>query len=365
MGLGLDESRFKEYEMAKSGLLMSSLKRVLWQRAKSGGWTLCIGAGTSYPMFPNWYDLVSGLVARDIGRDKAKDIMPNLGKGFGLDALVQAARDRLSLSPDEFAVLLSDELYSNVKRGLTNPEWKTFRRGLASFHPGDMTPPMWKKFETTMMSHFPDVSAVELANVVVDSEAAGSGPAAILSFNAEPLLYALINARASARAPHSPKATLDRITRSLSNRSSGRIPFVFCHGLLPIEGHPSSDWHSIDKLVFSEADYLQVANSGFTWQSSTFFDACMSRSVVFIGLSFSDANLRRWLGIMHQNRLRELESIGHTSVVSAPHYWFRTFPRTSEEKAWIEAAVAHLGVRLVWLKNWAEAGVALRSMLGL
>jgi hypothetical protein len=141
--------------------------------------------------------------------------------------------------------------------------------------------------------------------------------------------------------------------------------YVFCHGLLPIEGHPSSDWHSVDKLVFSEADYLQVANSGFTWQSSTFFEACMSRSAVFIGLSFSDPNLRRWLGIMHQNRLLELQSIGHTSANSAPHYWFKTIPTSDEERAWTEAAVAHLGVRLVWLKDWTEVGPALRSMLGL
>jgi hypothetical protein len=116
--------------------------------------------------------------------------------------------------------------------------------------------------------------------------------------------------------------------------------------------------------VFSEADYLQ-ANSGFSWQSSIFFESCMSRSVIFIGLSFSDPNLRRWLGIMHQNRLRELRIIGHTGVASAPHYWFKTIPKTLKEKAWIEAAVAHLEVRLVWLKNWAEVGPALRNMLGL
>jgi hypothetical protein len=316
-------------------------------------------------MFPNWYALVSDLVAQDIGQDKANDIMPRLSSGFGLDALIQAARDRLRLTSDEFAQLLSDRLYADVKGKLTNTEWKKFRRGLAAFYAGDMSPKMWREFETTMRSHFPCVSAIDLASVVVDSVADGFGPAAILSFNAEPLMYALINARASVSEPHSPKAPLDRITRSLSNRSSGRIPYVFCHGLLPIEGHPSADWHAIDKLVFSETDYLQVANSGFTWQSSTFFEACMSRSVVFIGLSFSDSNLRRWLGIMHQNRLRELQSIGHSAVASAPHYWFRTIPKTTEEKAWIEAAVAHLGVRLVWLKNWAEAGPALRSMVGL
>ena len=96
--------------MAKSGIMMPNLKHALRQKAGSPGWTLSVGAGTSYPMFPNWYALVSGLVAQDIGQDKANEIMPNLSAGFGLDALVQAARDRLRLPSDEFARLLSEEL---------------------------------------------------------------------------------------------------------------------------------------------------------------------------------------------------------------------------------------------------------------
>ena len=71
-------------------------------------------------MFPNWYALVSGLVAQDIGQDKAKEIMPVLTTGFGLDALVQAARDRLSLPSDEFARLLSEQLYANKARADDN-----------------------------------------------------------------------------------------------------------------------------------------------------------------------------------------------------------------------------------------------------
>jgi hypothetical protein len=141
--------------MAKTGLMMPNANRALRQKAGSPGWTLCIGAGTSYPMFPNWYSLVSDLVAQDIGQDKAKDIMPGLSTGFGLDALVQAARDRLSLPPDKFAKLLSDQLYANIKGKLTKTEWTTFRRGLASFHPGDLTPASWREFEATMASYFP------------------------------------------------------------------------------------------------------------------------------------------------------------------------------------------------------------------
>jgi hypothetical protein len=351
--------------MAKSGLVMPNLKPVLQSKAGSSGWALCIGAGTSYPMFPNWYALVTDLVSHDIGPVRAKNIMPSLSGGFGLDALVQAARDRLGFSSDKFANFLSERLYAHINQKLSDREWKIFRRGLAAFHPGDIAASEWTKFRKIMNSHFPSVSAIDLASAVVDAEDLGCGPAAIISFNAEPLLYALINTQVSMSGVTKQKSLLDRITRSLSNRTSGRIRYIFCHGLLPIEGHPSPDWHSIDKLVFSEAEYLQVANSGFTWQSSMFFESCMSRSVVFIGLSFSDPNLRRWLGIMHQNRVRELRNIGRDGVSSAPHYWFRTIPTSTEEMSWVEAAVAHLGVRLVWLRDWSEAGLALRTILGI
>jgi hypothetical protein len=108
-------------------------------------------------MFPNWCALVSALLAQDIGQTRANEIMPNLSAGFGLDAIVQAARDRLALPSDKFARLLSDQLYVNIKRELAATEWRTFRRGLSCFHPGDMTPAMWTDFETTMMSHFPSV----------------------------------------------------------------------------------------------------------------------------------------------------------------------------------------------------------------
>lgn len=351
----------------KTGFTSDTITDVLRQRADSSGWALCIGAGTSYPMFPDWYSLVTGLIEKDADATVAEAIMPNLSKNFGLDALVQAAKEISGLDPDAFANMLSDQLYDRLKQKLSAPDWKIFRRGIAAFRPGDMTPQMWRRFSNTVKTHFPTVSAIQIADAVVRSRESGTGPAAILSFNAEPLLYALINARVSVAQTRisMPAAVLNLITRSLSSRNSERLSFVLCHGLLPIDGHSSSDWHSLDKLVFSETDYLQVANSSFTWQSSTFFEAFMSRSAVFIGLSFSDPNLRRWLGIMHQNRLRELQNIGHGGVASAPHYWFKIMPGTDAERYWVEAAVSHLGVRLVWLKSWNEVGPTLRRMLGL
>jgi len=313
------------------------------------------------------------MLERDVGLSSADKLIKPLAETFGLDALIQAGRDRLALSPEKFAELLSEQLYAGVKKTLNTKEWKLFSRALNAAHPGSMPREMWLEFQQLVESRYNSVTALSLARVISKAIAADLKPSAILSFNAEPLLYSLINAtvRTSA-ALHSsetigpgPKAILDRLTRSVSSRDAKRIPFVFCHGLLPVEAKSSSKAAAVDKLVFSESDYLQLANSGFSWQSSIFFDSCMSRAVVFVGLSFSDPNLRRWLGIMHQNRLYELETIGEGVVDSAPHYWLRTAPASPEESRWIESAVAHLGVRVVWLDSWDQSGLALQKMLGI
>ena len=295
--------------MAKTGIPIAKLRACLVSKS----WTLCIGAGTSQPVFPSWRSLVQSMVERDKGPAAAKRLIGPLTKTFGPDALIQAGRDRLKLNSEEFATLLSEQLYVDVKKKLGSAEWKIFRQALASIHPGDLTAGVWQEFLRIADSRFGSVSALPLGRVISGTVGTCSQPFAILSLNAEPLLYALINAMvATSAAPRpskartaGPRAVFDRVTRSVSNRNANRVPFVFCHGLLPVGAKTSRTRTAVDKLVFSESDYLQIANSGFSWQSSVFFDSCMSRAVVFVGLSFSDPNLRRWLGIMHQNRLSE------------------------------------------------------------
>ena len=353
--------------MAKLGIPITKLTPLLANK----GWTLCIGAGTSIPMFPSWRSLVQSMLEKDFGSPLAAKLISPLAATFGLDALIQAGRDRLALGSEEFARLLSEQLYEGVKKTLSAKEWKTFSRALTSFHPGDMPIEMWKDFLTITESHYGSVTALPLARAVARAMNTNQRPSAILSFNAEPLLYALINSMVATsfeidkRSGNNLKAILDRVTRSVSNRDADRIPFAFCHGLLPVEAKSSPKGTAVDKLVFSESEYLQLANSGFSWQSSIFFDSCMSRAVVFVGLSFSDPNLRRWLGIMHQNRLSELKIMGENVADSAPHYWLRPALTSAEERRWVESAVAHLGVRLVWLDTWDQSGLAIQKMLGI
>ena len=152
---------------------------------------------------------------------------------------------------------------------------------------------------------------------------------------------------------------------SISGGGLGTIPYVFCHGLLPVTTNPHKFSTSIDKLVFLEEEYLHLANNSFSWQSTTFINTCISQHIVFVGTSLTDPNMRRWLSWTHANRLDEMRQNGIDIKDSTQHYWIRTIPNDKNTMPWIEAAVSHLGVRIVWIDNWSQVGLALNKMLGI
>ena len=109
---------------------------------------------------------------------------------------------------------------------------------------------------------------------------------------------------------------------------------------------------------------MQLANSPISWQAINFIENCMQRKVVFVGVSLSDANMRRWLGWIHSNKMEEFSVNGLKCKDATEHFWINKKPKTDVEKTWMEESVAHLGVRLVWIDEWNQVGDVLGKMLG-
>lgn len=149
---------------------------------------------------------------------------------------------------------------------------------------------------------------------------------------------------------------LDYIKEPISSRYCNRIPYYFCHGLVPIPDTSyslSKKLNAVDKLVFLENEYHQLANNSFSWQASTFFNVLSSNTVFFIGLSLRDQNIRRWLSWMHAARKESIKKYGSSSTFeSTAHYWIEKIPEDSNLKAFYEASVAHLGIRIIWIDDW-------------
>jgi hypothetical protein len=357
--------------MAKSGLTLSTSKNLLVGISAKQGWALCVGAGISYGAFPNWEDLVRRLAARDCSNTAAKRLVSKLAKVFSLDALIQATQNRLNLTASEFAKALSDELYAEIKYKFGD-EWPKMAKALSASCPGNLEPSEWKYILELLNRKYPKLTSIGLAKVISQLTGGDAAPDAVISFNAETLFYTLITGFIGEKGVESATGTihkskpLDRVTQSLSYRERNRIPYYYCHGILPIPEGTERFHRDIgsDKLVFSEGEYLQLANNSFSWQSSVFLSAGSLKSLVFVGVSLTDPNMRRWLSWIQKNRVQEL-AIRESHGDSTSHYWINVKPRSKIETQWYEAAVAHLGVRLIWIRNWNEVAKCLHVMTGL
>jgi hypothetical protein len=272
--------------------------------------------------------------------------------------------DRLGLTEEQFAVVLAEELYSDVKAVLpAGGSTRLFVRALNSRHVGSMTRSMWQEFIDLVTMYFPDLTALKLAAALSGVLQGPAAPTAILSFNAEPLFPALINANVATKRGIKGGDVLDLVVHSTSDRMAGRVPYVFCHGLLPVPGTTGRTLSSVDKLVFLEAAYLQLANTSFSWQSASFLRAAGGNSLVFAGLSLTDPNMRRWLSWVHATRVAELTESGVPSPTSTVHYWIARKPPDETTERWTESLVAHLGVRLIWVDDYADIASTLDLMI--
>lgn len=339
-------------------------------------WGICIGAGTSFPVFPTWNSLVKELISEDKSISNHDKISNSLLKQFSPDSLIQAVQNILNLSDLEFAKLLSTELYKELKSNISPEEWNSVKIILESHNPHSEQDPNWNNFIKVRERIFSKTSAYQIAKFVDTVIKEDLAPKCIISFNAESLLYSLINSfqrepfLGRLKKKGELKKVLERITHTISPERKGRIPYIYCHGLLlaPLSKIRSPLLTDNDKLVFSENAYLSLANNSYSWQSNEFINYCSKITLVFIGVSLTDPNMRRWLSWVHSLKLHELrqnkivpENIIH-KVYS--HFWINKEPKSTDEKKWIEACVQHLGVKVVWIRDWDKVGDKLNEMIG-
>lgn len=337
-------------------------------KATTRGWSLCIGAGTSLPIFPSWEKLVINLIKKDPNL-KDQNSINEILDSFSLDALIQAASNLLEVSEEEFVEILSTELYSKIKLAASKDEWNSIRKIFTSINANNTKDKDWINFINFRDRILKNTSAYGLAKSIVDSYNQNLAPSSILSFNAEPLLYSLINS--FEREPFIGKVKkakevpeiIDLITVSISSKCKGRIPYYFCHGALLSELTSKSDVRlkSTSKLVFSESSYLQLANSNYAWQSINFLNVCSETTVIFIGVSLTDPNMRKWLTWIQNERNNDVD----TSIKGTQHFWVNTKPDNEDTMRWMEASVLHLGIRIIWLNDWNETEELIRKIIGI
>lgn len=349
--------------MAKQGLTLKRLSAIL--KGKNKKWGLCIGAGTSLPVIPDWYSLIDKIIMNNIPSKESISIGIFRSMGFSADTMMQAVKNKLKVSDKEFSDILSRELFNPIKKNLSNNEWDAFRKVHDCINLAGISNNTWSLFEQAKSKLLENTSANLLAQSIIKGIEHEIVPDVILTFNAEAIFLALLNYYYFIEG-FSKKNKFDRVMNSLSSRMDDRIPYIHCHGVVPIEG-TKMKWgrNAVDKLVFTEASYLDLANSNFSWQSANFINSCLHNRIVFVGVSFADMNMRRWLSSIHKSKIEDLTKNDVGNIETTEHYWINKKPSSAAEMRWTEETVAHLGVRLIWIDDWKEVGLVMDTLMGI
>ena len=341
--------------MAKEGFTTKTVPNLV---DKNKTWALCLGSGVSTPIFPLW----DSLAERILKRCEPTASYAVLSKKMSPEIVLQAAVEKAGKSHSDFAKELADTLYEDLYKGLNKKDVRIVNRCLTC-DPG-IEGLDWKRFLWIIDRKAPKgLTSLSLAKSVLRLKDKGHGPSSILSFNAEMLFGALMNAVAH-ETYRERKKFFDYMIDSTSFHEKDRIPYFFCHGVMHVPGTKNKAYtmfNAGEKLVFLENEYLQLANTSYSWQSSAFINTLSNHTVFFVGLSFVDPNIRRWLAWIQEERLRAIKKHDPGGCVSTSHYWIEKKPESPIQMRMMEASVSHLGIRIIWINDWSETSQALEK----
>ena len=343
--------------MAKQGLTPKTALNLV---KRDRTWALCVGSGISYPIFPLWDGLARKIVHKFV--PAADSSFDDLSNKMNAEVLLQSATEIARKDHKTFSKDLADTLYEGLFDGLVTPDIKIVKQCLTS-DPGTRGV-NWARYLAIIQGKSPvKTTAMSLAESILRLKARNRAPSSILSFNAEMLLGSLMNAIAHESYAEN-KKFFDYMTEPTSFHNRDRISYYFCHGVMPVPGtwnRARNMFNADDKLVFLENEYLQLANSSYSWQSNAFINTLSNHVVYFVGLSFVDPNIRRWLAWIQEERLRALRKHNPKGVVSTSHYWIEKKPSSTIQQRMMEASVSHLGIRIIWIDDWTDVSAALEN----
>ena len=341
---------------------------ILYPTFTRTGWTLCVGAGISLPLFYSWEELAKKLLLECCPKLlKDEDYVSQLIKNYGPDVIIQGAQNLSEMTDEEFAGKLEKILYEKIKQKLSKDECEIVKKVFNNDNIARIPKFVWKQFCIIRDKYFNNTSSYIIAKQLIKTFNTPAQPNAIISFNAEPLLYSILSSfdfQQQNSKGTSLMKNLDVIISSISNFNKNRISYIYNHGFIPMKGNSKDYLGNYNRLVFKESEYIQLSNYDFSWPSTSFFSEASRRPILFIGLSFCDSNIRKWLTWVQKSRHDDIININKSSP-STRHFWIEKRPANEEQCRLLESLVFHLGVRIIWLNDWGDLESTLTKILRL
>lgn len=339
-------------------------------------WSLCVGAGISSGIVPTWFDLTylayKECFKIDISKiEFSKKVEQS---GWSLDSWLQQSLNHMLLqdkSEKDFADILKNILYKDIiarakKRNLKDDLILAFNDPFRLHH--EKVVALCNFFE----EEYPNNSTLQLINFLLKTIKENKVPNAIISFNADTIfdtflyLYYCKQTIETTGKKSFIRRKFSRILRTVENNQNDLIPIFHLHGcLFPNEGVVGykKKSSSVSKLIFDENSYIKVAGNMYNWAQTTFLYHAQFDQLIFVGLSMSDSNIRKWLSWTSENHNNELKETRRKDIIHLNHLWISQ-SNTSEVDLQKDSLI-HLGTRIAWINNWNELEKGLNNILAI
>lgn len=145
------------------------------------------------------------------------------------------------------------------------------------------------------------------------------------------------------------------IYKEYDTPSHNKLPVYHVHGYIPKKGKLSQSMK--DSIVFAEEEYHFQYKEPYSWQNLVQLNLLKDKTVLFIGLSMTDPNLRRLLDISKDYS----KDIKHYAFIKDE--WKFENERLSNIFRSIEEGVfQELGINVIWYKDYAEINDILKQI---
>lgn len=337
---------------------------------KNSDWALCVGAGICNGIMPDWATITRQMLVRarstPISPDEVQLLPQELG--WSLDSVLQYALNEYELSGrtlNEFNSDLAQELYGGI---LATAASRGLRDALVALlsNPFLRNPNDVLELESFFSTVYGASSVMQLARCLLRAKLASCAPTSVLTFNADVVLHSVLTLL-QIRESHlhsgslSPSFDYRAIYRS-TDQPNGKIPIYHIHGsITPALGNREAR----EKLVFPESSYSQLAASVYAWPQTVFLATAQASRIVFVGLSMSDPNIRRWLSWCEGYRRADIAQRGVSPTFLSQHLWITTPSTDPNIQHAKESGLLHLGIRTAFIPNWSAKEEGLGNILGI
>lgn len=335
-------------------------------------WVLCLGAGICAGILPSWKELTRRLVNSSFGYNWDDPTFTNkLSEvGFSLDSWIQACLNHLlakGKSLSDFHLALEECLYSDLLDKADKENLKSEMLKLLE------SPKKLRKKHVYRLCaffdlHYKNSSLLQIVHSLVERKADAKMPHAVLTFNADSLLHSLITLysikhhSALKGKYHMPPEEFRKVTRSFQSWAYS-IPIFHLHGSISPTVTPGNPRDSRDALIFLESSYSEVANNMYSWAQSTFLFSATHSKLVFVGLSMSDPNIRKWLAWTNQAYQSELKTATRGKGKSLTHLWIRPKAADAETQGVLDISLHHLGTKIGLVQDYGKIGEAITKIM--